>query len=430
MIKFIFTSILVFFIYQYDSYAYPNIKFIKDNADYLLIEENSLPIIDIRLGIKYGSRDDKSRKGITNFAVNLLHKQKVDNIKLINHFERIGAIYNSDVSRDSSHISVRLISTPENIDYVSKKLNILLKHNHITQSLIDDNKDKMLNTINKSKLNPASIIQNKANEIFFTNTGYAHPILGYKKNIEDLNIEELRDHLDLIINQKSIEINIVGDINENYSANLISNIFKGIPQGRYVDKEKFILNYKKRRQLINIPHESKQTHIAIYAPSITRLDKNFYNILVANYIFGGSGFGSMLMKEIREKKGLAYSVYSYLMPYNDFGVLKISMQTENKNTNKAIEILKNQIIRFRNFNISRSSVGFAKIGLLRSFNLRFDTNKKMLENLSAINKYDMPENYFENYINGISNVTIHSIRQSLNSSIMFDNNLIVTVGDH
>ena len=56
MIKFIFTSILVFFIYQYDSYAYPNIKFIKDNADYLLIEENSLPIIDIRLGIKYGSR--------------------------------------------------------------------------------------------------------------------------------------------------------------------------------------------------------------------------------------------------------------------------------------------------------------------------------------------------------------------------------------
>ena len=430
MIKFISTSILLFFIYQCDSYAYPNINFIKDNPDYLLIEENSLPIIDIRIGIKYGSRDDGARTGITNFAIKLLHKQEVDNSKLIHHFERIGAIYNSDVSRDSSYISVRLISTPENIHYVSKKLNILLKHQHITQDLIDDNKDIILNAINRGKLDPSSIIQNKANEIFFINTGYSHPIFGYKKDIRDLNIKEVRNYLDSIINKNSLEINIVGDINENSSANLISNLLSGIPQGKDTDKEKFILNYKKHRQVINIPHESKQTHIAIYIPSITRLNKDFYNILVANYIFGGSGFGSMLMKEIREEKGLAYSVYSYLAPYSDFGVLKISMQTETKNTSKAIEILKNQIIRFRNFNISRSSVGFAKIGLLRSFNLRFDTNKKMLENLSAINEYNMPENYFEHYVNGINNVTIRSIRESLNSRIMFDNNLIITVGNN
>jgi len=430
MIKFIFTFILVFFIYQGESYAYPNIQFIKDNPDYLLIEENALPIIDIKINIKYGSRDDGLRKGITNFAINLLHKQEVDNVKLINHFERIGAIYSSDVSRDSSHISVRLISTPENIDYISKKLNTLLKYNYITQNLIDDNKDKVFNAIHKRELNPSSIIQDKANEIFFTNTGYAHPVLGYRNNIKDLNIEALRSYLDLIINQNSIEINIVGDINENSSANLISNIFKGIPKGKHTDKEKFVLNYKKGKQLVNIPHGSKQTHIAIYIPSITRLDKNFYNILVANYIFGGSGFGSMLMKEIREERGLAYSVYSYLVPYNDFGVLKIGMQTETKNTNKSIEILKNQIIKFKNFNISKSSIGFAKIGLLRSFNLRFDTNKKMLENLSAINAYNIPENYFENYINGINSVTIHSVKESLKPSVMFDNSLIITVGDN
>ena len=66
-------------------------------------------------------------------------------------------------------------------------------------------------------------------------------------------------------------------------------------------------------------------------------------MLVANYIFGGSGFGSMLMQEIREKNGLAYSVYSYLLPYNDIGILKIGMQTETKNTKKALNILKNEI---------------------------------------------------------------------------------------
>ena len=430
MIRFIFISILIFFAHQYQSYAYPNIQFIKDNSNYLLIQEKTLPIIDIRISIKHGSKDDGPVKGITNFAINLLHKQKINNVKLINYFERIGAIYTSDVYRDSSHISVRLINTPKNIEYVSKKLNTLLKHNYITQNLIEDHKDIILDAIAKEDLSPSSIASNKANEIFFSDTGYAHPILGYKKNIEDLNVSALRNHLDLIIQQQSMEINIVGNINENSSANFISNIFKDIKKGEDLNKEKFLLNYTKYKQLINISHESKQTHIAIYIPSITRLDKNFYNILVANYIFGGSGFGSMLMTEIREKKGLAYSVYSYLAPYDDFGVLKISMQTETKNTNQAIEILKKQIIRFREFNISRSSVGFAKIGLLRSFNLRFDTNKKMLENLAAINSYDIPENYFENYINGINNVTIHSIKQALNSSIMFDNNLIITVGNN
>ena len=150
---------------------------------------------------------------------------------------------------------------------------------------------------------------------------------------------------------------------------------------------------------------------------------------MANYIFGGSGFGSMLMREIREKEGLAYSVYSYLQPYEDFGILKIGMQTENKNLKKSLDILKQQITNLKNMDFNDKEVNLAKVGLLRSFKVRFDTNKKILSTLSAINSYDFQKDYFFDYEEGLKNVTPASIEASLSQVLSFDDIMIITVGN-
>jgi zinc protease len=165
-------------------------------------------------------------------------------------------------------------------------------------------------------------------------------------------------------------------------------------------------------------------------PAITRDDEDFYNLLVANYIFGGSGFGSMLMSEIREKNGLAYSVFSYLVPYKNEGILKIGMQTETKNTDKAIEIINEQINLFKEFNFDEKRIDAAKLGLIRSFELRFDSNKKILSTLSAINDLNMHEDYFEKYIKGIQSVNKDRIKKAIKSKILFDRKLVITVGNN
>ena len=126
-----------------------------------------------------------------------------------------------------------------------------------------------------------------------------------------------------LITQNGIKVSFVGDIDNARAANYISNLLIDIPKGhkKFVDMELNNLNVASKT--INFKHDSEQTHISIMIPAVTREDDDFYNLLVANYILGGSGFGSMLMTEIREKNGLAYSVFSYLMPYNNVGVLKI-----------------------------------------------------------------------------------------------------------
>ena len=410
--------------------SHPNIEAVKTNTNYLLIQESSLPIVDIEISINSGSKDDGSLKGITNYSIELLHQQKINEEKIIHSFEKIGASYSSSVNRDSSSLSIRFIKNSYNIDFVSNKLNEILKADNLDVESLEYTREVIINDIISRDLSPASIIAYKADEEFFTGTGYSHPVSGYKNIIEDIDIADIQKHLKNIININNIKISIVGDINENEAASFISRSLYNIPVHKKNISTINKLNYKGNGMLNNISHDSNQTHISIYIPSITRKHKNYYNMLVANYIFGGSGFGSMLMQEIREKNGLAYSVYSYLLPYNDIGILKIGMQTETKNTKKVLNILKNEINKLEIFDISNQTIQKAKTGLLKSFESRLDTNKKMLRNLSAINYYDMHDDYFENYIKGINSVTKESIISSLKSDLDFDKILVTTVGNN
>ena len=163
-------------------------------------------------------------------------------------------------------------------------------------------------------------------------------------------------------------------------------------------------------------------------PSISRTHLDYHNLLVANYIFGGSGFGSWLMDEIRQKRGLSYSVFSYLSTYQDKGYMKISLQTKNENTDLAKKIIYEQINRLRLFDVEESQIEIAKTSILRSFEMRTDTNKKLLNLITAINNLDLNLNYFEDYMEKVKNVSKRSIKAALNNSMDFDKISVFTVG--
>ena len=423
-------SLIIFFslICDLEAFAFPKIQPIKSNNNYLLVEEHALPIIDLRINFNYGSKNDLNNKGITNLAINLLGEQLLNGEKIVNHFEKIGAQYSSTVTKDTSYVSIRFINSPSNVNHIANLLNYMFTKYSITTKIFSHAKELVLSSIKARNLNPTSLISMRSEEKFLVDTGYAHPVMGYKETIELLDLEKIILHIQKIINKNDIKISIVGDIDENKATFMISKILNKVSNNPTLKKKNNILNYYSDSKINYIHFDSVQTHISIIIPSVTRLNKNFFNILVANYIFGGSGFGSMLMSEIREKKGLAYSVHSYLMPYNEIGLMRIGMQTQNKNTEKAIIILKEQIMKLKKAKFSDEQINEAKIGLLRSFELRFDTNKKILRTLSAINQLGIFNNYFVNYENGIKNVTSKSLLSAINSEINFDNILISTVG--
>ena len=347
--KYYITFFIIIFTTSVESY--PKILTIKENSNYLLVNEKSLPIIDINILFNFGSKNDLSQKGITNFSVELLHQQKYKNKKFINTFEEIGAQFSSSVSRESTSISIRFINTEKNLTKISSMLGKMLSNKDISNETFELTKESILKNIKARELDPSSILSYKSNEEYFSNTNLSHPINGYEENIIKISIDDIKQHLISLITQNGIKVSFVGDIDNSQAANFISNLLVDIPNDhkKIVDTELNNLNVASKT--INFKHDSEQTHISIMIPAVTREDDDFYNLLVANYIFGGSGFGSMLMTEIREKNGLAYSVFSYLMPYKNVGVLKIGMQTATNNTNKAVSILNDQLSLFEQFDL-------------------------------------------------------------------------------
>ena len=407
--------------------AFPKIIKIKSNQDYLLIENTDLPIIDLRITFDTGSVNDGDNEGILSFSINLLHQQLLNNKKIISYFEEIGAQYDSSVSKEKSYISLRFVSTTHNIHLISETINEMLLLHGISDELISENKVKILNIINRRDLDPGRLAQKKADEIFFNGSSMSHPTIGYSRSIQRLDINLIRQKLIKLISKSKISVSLVGDINENSSALLISNMIGNIK--RETQKNELPLKYNKlRKNTENIFFDSTQTHINIYIPSVNRQDKDFYNILVANHILGGSGFGSRLMREIREKRGFAYSVYSYLSIYNDFGILKINLQTDNKNVNEALYVLSVELDKFKNFNPSKDEISSSKQSLIKNVATRMDTNSSMLQTLSSINDYDLQDEYYRNYVNGIQNVNLKSIKKAISDNLKFENALIVTLG--
>ena len=145
-------------------------------------------------------------------------------------------------------------------------------------------------------------------------------------------------------------------------------------------------------------------------------------------IFGGSGFGSWLMEEIRQKRGLSYSVYSYLSTYQNSGYLRISLQTKNESINLAKNIIREQVDKLSRFEVEDSKIIATKNAILRSFEMRADTNRKILNLISSINYLNLDLNYFENYKNNLKQVNKDSIKAALNRAMDFDNISVFTVG--
>src|SRR5471032_831074 len=146
-----------------------------------------------------------------------------------------------------------------------------------------------------------------------------------------------------------------------------------------------------------IPHPASQSHILIGAPGVTRGDPDYFTLYVGNYILGGGGFVSRLMNEVHEKKGLAYSVYSYFMPLKQPGVFQIGLQTKKEQADEALQLARKTLADFIALGPTEKELLAAKQNIIGGFPLRIDSNRKILDYLSVIGFYDLPLSYLDDF---------------------------------
>ena len=162
-------------------------------------------------------------------------------------------------------------------------------------------------------------------------------------------------------------------------------------------------------------------------PALQRGDPDFFPLLVGNYSLGGGGFVSRLMKEVRDKRGLAYSVHSYFMPLQQLGPFQIGLQTKKAQANDALKVTREVLATFLAEGPSETELQAAKQNLIGSFPLRLDSNRKILENVALIGFYDLPLDYLDRYPENIEKVTVADIKAAYSRHVRPEHLVTVVV---
>lgn len=156
-----------------------------------------------------------------------------------------------------------------------------------------------------------------------------------------------------------------------------------------------------------------------------RIDPDYFALYVGNYILGGGGFVSRLTEEVREKRGLVYSVYSYFMPMQEIGPFQIGLQTKKEQAEDALKLVHETLDNFIKNGVTDKELQAAKANIIGGFPLRIDSNGKILDYLSVIGFYDLPLTYLDDYNKKVAAVTTAQIKDAFSRRI--DTQKLVTV---
>jgi len=177
-----------------------------------------------------------------------------------------------------------------------------------------------------------------------------------------------------------------------------------------------------------VAHPSTQSHVLLGAAALARADPDYFPLFVGNYSLGGGGFMSRLLREIREKRGYAYSVYSYFRPYEREGPFLVGLETRRDQAREALELARAVVGEFVKHGPTEAELKAAKKSLVGGFPLRIDTNRKILEQIAAIAFYRLPLAWLDEFPARVEGVTLAQVRSAFARHIDPEKLSIVVVG--
>jgi zinc protease len=159
-----------------------------------------------------------------------------------------------------------------------------------------------------------------------------------------------------------------------------------------------------------------------------RGDEDYFPLYVGNHVLGGSGLVSLLSKEVRQNRGLSYSVYSYFLPMRQNGIFLLGLQTKNAQAGEALQVVNQTLQRFVEQGPTEQELQAAKQNITGGFPLRIASNSKIVEYLAVIGFYDLPLDYLATFTGKIEAVTAEQIRDAFQRRVHPDRIVTLLLG--
>ncbi|MBN2866346.1 MAG: insulinase family protein [Thiotrichales bacterium] len=387
-----------------------------------------LPMVDVEITFDAGSARDGKDWGLASFTSTLIGTQtsKLDENALSETFNSMGAQTGSSSDRDKASISLRSLTRPALLNKALATFETVVSDAQFDQGIFDRELQRLLIGIKEKSVKPQTIASDALWRELYGNHPYAHPTSGSEETVKQLTVAKLEDFYKTYYVASNATIAIVGNVDrakaEAIAVQLTTNLPKGQKPAGLLKPEKI-----KTAKAVNTEFDSSQTYYFLTQQGIERGNADYVPLFVGNHLFGGSGFGSMLMQEVREKRGLVYSVYSYFAPMKVTGPFIIGLSTKNSSAYEAEKVVEQTLEDFLK-GFSDEKLQAIKDNLTGGWPLRMDSNGKILGYLSMIGFYDLPLNYLDSFPEKIEAVTKEEILKAWRSHIKPDEMLTIMVG--
>ena len=393
-------------------------------------QTKGLPILDIQLNFDAAASRDGDQFGLASLTSSLLGTatQYHNEEQIINTFESVGAQFSNSSLKDMSIVSLRTLTRQP---ILKKSLDIfteVITQPSFEQKYLTREKRQTLRAIEAAKQSPASVASLAFNEAVFGDHPYAHAKIGTEKSINQISLQDLKQHYDKFYVAKNLTIALVGDITKVKAKQIARQISHGLNVGKKA-KNNPVITALKSSQKIHIEFPSKQTHLLIGQSGVNRSHPDYYPLYLGNHIFGGSGLTSILSDEIREKKGLAYSAYSYFTKMKSNGFFMMRMQTKNDQALEAKNIALQTLKNFRNNAIDTQKLQDGKDNIIGGFALETASNANILTYLSIIGFYELPLDYLSGFTDKIKDISAQDIQNAYARLVDMDKLIILSVGE-
>jgi len=398
-----------------------------NGAEVYFVENHDLPIIDLSVNFAAGSARDVAAKsglaGMTRYLMTLGAAGMSDE-EISRKMADVGAIMGGELDADRAAFKLRTLSQAREREQALDIFAKVLQQPDFPQATLEREKARAIAGLQEAATQPESIASKAFMKALYGKHPYALDDGGEPETIAALKRDDLQAFYQQHYGAKGAVIAMIGDMTREEANQIAERLTAKLPA---VDAQPALptVAYPERAVDERIQHPASQSHILIGYPGVKRGDADYFPLYVGNYILGGGGFVSRLTEEVREKRGLVYSVYSYFMPMAELGPFQIGLQTKREQSAEAMKVVEQTLDKFMQGGVSEAELIAAKQNITGGFPLRLDSNSKILDYLAVIGFYKLPLTYLEDFNKNINSVTTAQIKDAFSRRI--DTHKLVTV---
>ena len=394
-----------------------------------LVHEPAIPIISLRLSFKGGGAlDPEGQEGLANLVSGLLDEGagELESLAFQTRLKELSIRLGFDADRDDFFVNLSTLS--RNQDAAFELLKLALTAPRFDSGPVERVRQQVIVGLTRDLEDSRTIAGRNLFKTVFDGHPYWHSTDGSIDSVKSITSEDLGSFVRRRFARDNILISVVGDITGEALGPLLDRTLGDLPaRAAPATVPKAEPNFTTDIKVIRRP--VPQSTIYLGMPGIMRDDPDWYTAHLMNYVLGGGGLTSRLTEEVREKRGLAYSAYSYLLPYDHAGLYIGGAGTQNSRVVETLETIKAVFVRMRDQGISEQELQDAKTYINGSFPLRLTSSGRIAGLLLAMQRNNLGNDYLDRRADIYNRITREDVQRIAKRLLRPEMMYVVIVGD-